>query len=440
MYKDLSKSMIYENSRLSFEFEFNSPIRRRDLASKFSKILGKKVKWFKGIDESFKPSSELFKLSNKYSESSKIFLFETGFLPYQDAIHLMLKSLNSIKAYGYTTDRCEMRVGIQLNESRINVPTSINKINKFKYFIGLNENDFLGEWGTTSTERQKLRHTKYSYIKAKDPYNTVISTALIEKMDPSIFSFPESEFFGHDFSKIEEGYIKINYIGGKDYESKKKQAVSTINSVIDRMYETLSRNYEYSTDEKRKIQSLVEDYNQALKNTRNYLNFKSNFPSIELYVDLRQDQFLLESHYNSFREKLLELVSFGDISEAKLNYDRDRQTIQIKDAKINKSIIIEGIEFFDCTIEADAKNCSFNGCLIKNSKLEECIILSNNYISNSKVLECKYRGGENEISNSYLDNPESDMINAKLKSCLVNRGSFKYVSEIDKETIILNKR
>lgn len=439
MYKDLSKSNIYENSSLSFEFEFMSPIRRRDMASKLSKILGKQIKWFKGVDESFKPNDLCFKLSNKYSESSKSFLFETGFMPYQDAIHLMLKTFNAIKGYGYTCDRCEMRVGIKLNENKIGLPTKIHKINKFKYFIGLNENEFLGEWGTVSTERQKLRHTKYSYIKAKDPYNTVISTSLIEKMDPTIFSFPESEFFGHDFTKIEEGFIKINYIGGKEYELKKKQAVDTINSVIGRLYETLNQNWEYNQEEKRRIYSLVEDYNQALKNTRTYLNFRSNFPSIDLYVDLRQDQFLLETEYPKFREKLLELVLFGEISEAKLNYDRDRRAIQIKDAKINKSIIIEGVEFYDCTIEADAHDCSFSGCLIKNSKLEECRILANNLISNSKVLECKYPGGNNEISNSYLDNSGSDMINAKLKSCMVNRGVFKYLSEIDKDTVILNK-
>ena len=59
------------NSRLSFTFEFRSPVRRRDLASKLSKNLGKKVKWFKGVNESFKASDSLYKLSNKYSEFSK---------------------------------------------------------------------------------------------------------------------------------------------------------------------------------------------------------------------------------------------------------------------------------------------------------------------------------------------------------------------------------
>ena len=51
MYIELDKSNVYNSSKLSFLFEFKSPIRRRDLASKLSKNLGKKVKWFKGVNE-----------------------------------------------------------------------------------------------------------------------------------------------------------------------------------------------------------------------------------------------------------------------------------------------------------------------------------------------------------------------------------------------------
>ena len=42
--KEIKDFNMYDNSSLSFMFEFKSPIRRRDLASKFSKNLGKKVK------------------------------------------------------------------------------------------------------------------------------------------------------------------------------------------------------------------------------------------------------------------------------------------------------------------------------------------------------------------------------------------------------------
>jgi hypothetical protein len=97
MHLDLDKSDLYKGSSLSFRMEFKSPIRRRDMASKLSKNTGKKVKWFKGVNESFKPSSNLFKLSNKYSHTSKTFIFETGLLPYYEATRLMLQSMNIIE-------------------------------------------------------------------------------------------------------------------------------------------------------------------------------------------------------------------------------------------------------------------------------------------------------------------------------------------------------
>jgi hypothetical protein len=62
----LDRSDLYLNSSLSFKFEFKSPLRRRDMASKIANNTGKKVKWFKGVDESFKPNTDVFKLSNKY--------------------------------------------------------------------------------------------------------------------------------------------------------------------------------------------------------------------------------------------------------------------------------------------------------------------------------------------------------------------------------------
>lgn len=439
MYKELDKSKVYENSNLSFVFEFKSPMRRRDLASKLSKNLGKKVKWFKGVNEEFKASSEVFKLSNKYNERSKTFVFETGFNQYQDAVHTMLKTMNLIDHFGYTDDRCEVKVNIHINEKTVDSGVHISKLNRFKYLIGLNESEILKNWNTDSSERHKINQNQYFYVHAKDPYNTILSSSLLERLDPHVFNFPHSEFFGHDFSNVNEGYITINYIGGKDYTKRKREAVDTINSVVSRLYETLSSNYEYSTDEKRKIEKIIEEYKSVVSATKNYISLKSNYPNINLYYDLRSTQYLLEANYTNFREKIFELLVFGGVHIADINWDNERKVIQVKDAKIDKNIIIEGFEFYNCVIHADAKNCLFNNCTIKNSKIENCDIVAGNYIKKSKIVECKYHGGDNKISDSYLSNNPNDMIDATLKNCMVESGNFKTSAEIDKDTIILNK-
>lgn len=434
MTPSVEKSELIKDSSISFIFEFKSPIRRRDLASKLSKNLGKKVKWFKGVNESFKANDSIYKLSNKYSEFSKTFIFETGFMKHYDGIHCMLKTMNLIDYFGFTDDRCEMKVNIRLSEKSGEV-TSLHNLNKFKYLIGLNEKDILKDWNTDSTERQKIYQNQHSYIHAKNPYSTFITVKLIEKLDPHLFTFPSSDFFGHNFSKLNEGYVQISYIGGKDYHKRKKEATSTINLIIDRLYETLTNNYDYNIDEKRKIEKIVDSYINSVKNTKNYSTFSSNYPDIQIYYDLGQNEYLLESNFIHFREKLFQLVVFGDVKEAIINYDNERKVFQVKDANISKNIIIEGFEFYNCIIETDAKECLFETCTIKNSKLDNCDIMSSNYIKNSKVLDCKYHGSYNDIVNSYIDNKIDNMIDANIKKCIVASGKFKRTSNIDKDTV-----
>ena len=175
----INMSEIYKECNLSFVFEFKSPIRRRDMASKLSKNTGKKVKWFKGVNEEFKPNKDLFKLSNKYSKSSKTFIFETGMVPYHEGIRLMLQTMNIIDHFGWTNDRCELKVGISLNENKLNLENKISNLNRFKYLIGLDESSILKDWNTNKTDRVKIPHNKYFYFHAKNPYDTIISLSLI---------------------------------------------------------------------------------------------------------------------------------------------------------------------------------------------------------------------------------------------------------------------
>ena len=438
MYLDLDKSQLYKDSSISLNVEFKSPVRRRDMASKLSKNTGKTVRWFKGVNESFRPSSSIFKLSNKYSHSSKTFIFETGLIPYHEGIRLMLQTMNIIESFGYTDDRCEMKIGISMNDRELNLASGIPSMNKFKYLIGLDESRILDMWNTKDTERSKIPQSNYFYFHSKNPYDTYISNSILERVNVRDFNFPESEFFGSSFSRLNEGVLEIRYIGGKDYHKKKREAVETINQVISRIYETLSDNFSYTVEERRNLEKMIEEYRKVTYSTKTPLNLKSNYPNINLYYDLKSTDYLIESNYNSFRDKIFDLVVFGSVSEADINWDNMRKVLQIKGAKISKNVVIEGVEFYNCTVEADAKNCLFSGCTIRNSKIQGCDIMESNYIKNSKIIECKYHSTDNRISNSYIDNDPRDMIGAHLKSCLVNRGKFKMGSTLDSDTDVIN--
>jgi hypothetical protein len=439
MFKSISSKDIYDNSTLSFTFEFFTPLNKREAAAKIARALGKGVKWFTDVETSFEPTYESFKLAPTYSNGYKESTLSTGFLPYQEAMHMFLKTMNIIDSIGSTTSRCSVKTKIRINERALGIPAGVDKLNKLKYLLGLNEAKLFEMWPQPKSDAKILHQDHVTFIQPKNLFNTIVSEGYIENMNPMEFNFPESDFFANDFSELGRGQLGINYIGGKDYTKKKRESVETINYVIEHLAKTLSQNYQYSIDERRSISNIVNEFRNSIEATRSFLSFRNKYPDVAFYVDLKTNNYLSEAYYPIVRDKIFKLIITGGINECVLNYDTYRKAIQVKDAKIDRNILIEGVEFYQCVVEADAKGCLFENCEILNSKLVNCTIFSNNVIASSKVIDCDYLGEANQISLSYLDNPENKAINAELKECLVNHGKFTINSSLDKLTKIIHK-
>jgi hypothetical protein len=439
MFKSLDKKSIYDNTKISFCFEFFSPMRKMDAAAKIARSIGKKVKWFKLIEPDFEPTFETFKLSPTLSNGYKEMQLSTGLMPYQDAVHMYLKISNIIEAIGFTTERCRVKTSISINESALGLNTKLEKLNRFKYLLSLDEKRIFELWPQPENENRLIYQNHLQYVQPRRLFEMVLTESVMQRGDAVDLKFPESDFFGNDFSELNRGRLNINYIAGKNYTQKKKQAVETLNLVIEHLYETLSDNYSYNNQEKLKISDIVGDFRKAVDSTRNLLSFRSNFPEIDLFVDLQPTVNVVESIYPQIREKLFKLVIGGGITEGSINYDTRRKVLQIKGADLKRSILLENVEFFECKIEGDVTNCLFENCIIRNSKLSECTIYSNNLIKFSKLIDCDYSGGANEVVSSYLDNNNDKMINAELRECLVNRGIVSLESKVDKSTKFVRK-
>lgn len=437
MFKSLDKKDIYDNSSIGFCFEFFSPMRKMDAAAKIARALGKKVKWFSDIDPKFEPTNETFSLAPTYSNGYKEMRLSTGMLPYQEGLHMFLKISNVIEAIGFTTDRCRVRTKIKINETALDLPVRMDKLNRVKYLLGLNEKRLFELWPQPENDRRLVYQNQINYIRPKRLYETILSPNVVKRANLMDLNLPESEFFGNDFSEISKGKLSINYIGGKDYTKKKKEAVEAINLVIDHLYETLKNNYDYTNQEDIRISGIVSEFKNAIDSTRNPMTFKSSYPNIGLYVDLKSDKYSVEAGYPQIREKVYQLVVGGGITEGHINYDTRRGTIQVKGAKLKRSIVLEGAEFFDCEIEGDVKGCLFDRCVIRNSKLTECSIYHSNLIKFSKMMDCEYFGESNEIVSSFLDNSLNKPISGDLRECVINRGKLSLSCKVDDTTRII---
>lgn len=437
MFKSLDSKKVYDSVKLSFNFDFFSPLTRKEAAGRLARALGVKIMWSNKMTKAYESNDSGFKLVPTYSKGYKELSLSTGFLPYNEAVHLFLKAMNVIDEIGFTTDRCGVKTSILVNEKNLELNTGLDKMNRLKYLIGLDEKQIFEWWPQTENDSKLVYQGQLSHIKIKKAYDTMLSTKLLEKLDPHHLTLVESEFFGNDFSKTGQKILTINYIGGKNYTKKKRESVNTINLVIDRLYETLKNNFSYSDREKIRIEDLTEEMKQALQKTRTYTSFKSSFPGATLSIDLKKDELLIESQYSSLREKLFEFALAGGIEEASFNWDNRRKKFQVKDAVFKNNLMTENAEFFNCTVEGELRNCLVESSIIRNSKLVDCIVHSNNMIKFSKLYECEYLGGANEISSSFLENSENKPISADLRECLVYKGRLSLLATIDSSTKII---
>lgn len=437
MFKKIDEAYLFESFSFAFTLDFFSPLKIKELARKFSKNLGKKVKWFKETNKSFEPNNEIFKICSKYDSGFNVLEFSTGFIPYQEAIYNIFKIMNIINEIGHTDERSRLIVKIRLNEKKLNLGIGLPKINKVKYLLNLDENKIFELWKNDCSENRKIYQNELFFINPNRIFTTTLNIHLLEKLDSNEIYIPNSDFFGNDFSQIGKGYLIINYFGGKDYQHKKKELIDSLHIIIQNIYSTLLNNYKYTKEEEKKLNDFFSNYKNIINSIKNSEKLISNYPNIIFTVDLEKNKYLIESYYQIIKDKIFNLIAYGGMDSGHINYDSERKAIQVKNAKLKKAIIIENIEFFNCSIETDARNCLFKNCIIKNSKLNECTLYSDNFIKYSKLIECNYIQKNNEISCSYLESNNNKIIKANIRSSLIKNGIFSLDSKIDKSSKII---
>lgn len=433
MYTDLEKRHIFENVKLSFEFEFFSPIKRAELASIFESTLSRKVVWTDQYKSSIPVNESQFKLEADFAGGFKMHQLVTAPLPYAEAVNVLFRTMNLIAENGFTTDRCGLHINIAMDSRALGLKYGIENLNTLKFILDLDEAKVYDLWPSALNKTQKPYKGPVSFLYPKNKF--IAETALNIKPDPTQFQIPQSKYFGMNFKKLSEGYLSVNYAGGKDYQAKKSQAVELINYMTELCYAVLEKNYDYTLAEKQMVSSILEKQKSTLLSIKTPQNFRSSHPNIALYVDLRADMPIIEANYEIIKDKLFELIAFGNLKSGVVNYDTNTRKIQVKDAKIKEGFGISGVELFNCIIEGEVTDCLLYGCRVKSSLIKESTIYSNNEIRHSLLKNCSFqRDGINLIAGSYLDIKPEHPIFAELKECIVRSGVLSYNSVADNKT------
>jgi len=433
MYNDLSKTHIFENVKLGFEFEFFSPISRVDLAKIFENSLGRTVIASNQYKSGIPVTESQFKLEADFSGGFKMHEFVTAPLPYAEAVNILFRTMNIISENGFTTDRCGLHINLSIDEKSAGLGTTIENLNTLKFILNLNESQIYEWWPSALNKTQKPYKGSVNFIYPKNKF--IAETTLSHKPDPTQFKIPQSKYFGLNFSKLTEGYLEIRYAGGKDYQTKKSETVQLINYMTELVYETLANNSQYSLIERQQILKILEKQRVVLRSLKSPQNFRDAHPNINLFVDLHSDMQIIEANFANLKDQLFDLIAFGNVKSGVVNYDTETRRIQLKDAKIKEGFGINGIDLFNCIIEGEVTNSLLYGCKVKSSLIKESVIHTNNEIRHSLIKNCSFqRDGINLIAGCYLDIQPAHHIVAELRECIVRSGTLSYNSIADSKT------
>lgn len=438
MYKDINRAFIFENLVCGFECEFYSPFARKSLAEMLSKELGKKVHALNTHDPGFPLSESTFKIEPDFSGGMKMHELVTGKLPYYEAIHVLYKIYNFIDEYCYTSDRCGVHVNLSINEKALGLKTKMEQMNTFKFIIGLDEQKIFDIWPSYQQSKiQKVYKNPISFIYPKnrfisETYNPATMTSSAD------FAMPQSKYYGINFEKLRQGYIEVRYAGGIEYQKKKNQTTALINLIGEHLYYTLLNNKTYSPEELAKINKIVIDHKTIATKMRTYENMRRNFPQMIFLADMKENHELLRTRYLEIRDRFTDFVNFTGIKECVVNYDSARKRLQIKGAKIKSSTVLEGIDFFECSIESELKDCFIYESKVTSSLMTECYISNYNTIKYSFLDHCRYdASGNSSIKYSYLKNEAISPVAAQLTECIINKGVLSQNSVVDNKTELI---
>lgn len=436
MFTDIKDHKIFTGVFIGFEFEFYSPLSRKELANKLGKILNKKIIPSNIYHSNIKVTDSIFKLEPDYSGGKKMNELITGKLKYFEAINILIKVYKFINEYGFTNEKCGVHINISLNEFSLDLKCKTENLNIFKFILNFDEDEILKMFPNKDSIQKIYKNSVY-YIFPRNKMLSNYDMSTIENMNHLDFIFPKSKYFGINFNKLSStdgGYLEVRYIGGKDYQKKLDETIKVINYTILKLYEVLSNNYSYSQIEKNEISIILKKQKDLLYSIKTPDIQKFNYKDLKIYVDLIQEPHILNLHYDQIRNKLIELMLYGNVKNGILNYDTNTNKLQVKDVTIKNGFMLNDFEFFDCQLEGDFENCKFHNCKINSSRIINSDILTNNEIKKSYIKDCFFNSYDNNIKDCFLSNEKNLEIRAKIERSIVRGGNIGLNTKIDDET------
>ena len=435
--KRYTEEEILSSARVGYEFEFYSSMEVVETARALSKVLKKRVlvpmalsniKEPKPLYHSpVTPSSSIFKLEPDYSGGKKMCELVTGPLDYSEARDVLIKVFEWIQSNGYTTERCSIHANISIDPNKIPTRVEIPMMNVVKFIMSFNEEKVYSIF-------PKRRDSVYARsIKHMHP-NAVVFYTQETDLSRNVLDVPDEKYYGVNFLKAEKGYLEYRYMGGEGYEKKVRKILDLVDYFILHLFETLNFDGNFTQQERDYFRGMMTKQEKLYQGFVKYSEFKKNFPGIEIGIDMRNDEQILEALWGVVKDPLFRVLMTSGITKGVFNFDTDLSVLQAKDTTF-KNLVGRDLEFINCTIEGVLERCTLYGCKVNNSRVHECKAVKENTFDFCKVAETPLHVS-NVCNDCFIENKRFP-INCEVNRGVIRNGEIGKLAKVSEETMVV---
>ena len=427
----LEQAQILYSAIVGMEYEFYSEKPRKEIVKELGRILRKNIIVGEVYHSDVVVAPDTFKLEPDFSGGSKMNELITSPMPYQEAIAINSKILTYIRENGWTDEKCALHANISFDKMKIDLKWPMEAINRLKFVLSFDEEMVYEKF---PNRRQSIYARSINKI---FPINKFVFSDLDDyvQVAEENYELPNEKYYGLNFSKLSKGYMEIRYMGGRNYERKTFDMVNILNYIILFTYNTLQSNYSYTDVEIARLQRIMKDHKKVVTSFSDLESFQSNYPKMNLSVDLKNDQQILQTFYPVLREQIFNLIVRCGFKGGYVNYDSDVSRYQIKDATILSAFPLQGFEVINSKIRGNITDCHLYACDIRNSHIVDCILHADNEVKDSKVINSPaYQG--NVLERCYIDN-KKHLINCRVEGGIIRSGDIGQSAQISKSTEII---
>lgn len=422
--------------RVGFEFEFFTNFSRQETARLLSEELQPKVVMGKGkvfdakskLNGSSKPTSNLFRLIPDFSGGSKMKELVTGPIPYQESRIILRKVLRWIEDNGWTTEKCGLHINISFDEFYIKLACKLSHLDKLKFILSYDE----GMIFKAFPNRENNIYARG--IKQIFPVNRFMTFDEVKGISKDLYLTPNTKYYSVNFDKIKNNYLEFRSIGGEGYEKKVDDILNILEYNAITLFDCLN-SPSYNEDNLHTLNKILSEHKKTAGAFNSPEMFMLKFPKIKLFVDLKGDMEIIKQYFHLLRDKIFDIIIFGGVDTALINYDSDIARVQVKGAKFHDSFLIRDLDLVNCNASGILEDCNLWNCKISKAHLENCSLEVANSVSDSKITKTNM-GSRTVIDNCYIENG-SKSIDGKITNSIIRTGQISNTAKIDENTEII---